>query len=110
MFQRLEDNGLTINLENCEFAVEELDFLGHRLSTASITPLTSSLQVMYNFPRPHTIKDLQQFLGMVNFYRRFLPKIVQILVPLINLPSTRKFTPRQPGKTPMVTIILMANW
>jgi hypothetical protein len=68
MFQRLADNGLAINLEKCEFAVPELDFLGHCLSAAGITPLAVSLQVMYNFPRPHTIKDLQRFLGMVNFF------------------------------------------
>jgi hypothetical protein len=37
--------------------------------------------VMYDFPWPHTIKDLQRFLGMVNFYRRFLTKIAQILTP-----------------------------
>jgi cleavage and polyadenylation specificity factor subunit 1 len=65
--------------------VPALDFLGHRLSAAGVTPLAASLQVMYDFPRPYTVKDLQQFLGMVNFYRRFLPKIAQILTPLTNL-------------------------
>jgi hypothetical protein len=85
VFQRLADNSLAINLEKCEFAVPELDFLGHRLSAAGVTPLVNSLQVMYDFPRPHTIKDLQQFLGMVNFYQRFLPTITQILTPLTNL-------------------------
>jgi hypothetical protein len=85
VFQRLPDNGLAINLEKCVFEVPELDFLGHRLSAAGITPLPGSLQVMYNFPRPHTFKDLQRFLGTVNFYRRFLLKIAQVLVPLTNL-------------------------
>jgi RNase H-like domain found in reverse transcriptase len=85
IFRILEDNGLTINLENCEFAVPELDFLGHRLSATGVTPLRDSLQVMLDFPRPHTVKDLQRFLGMVNFYRRFLPKIAQTLAPLTNL-------------------------
>jgi cleavage and polyadenylation specificity factor subunit 1 len=85
MFQRLAYNGLAINLEKFEFAVPKLDFLGHRLSATGVTPLSGSLQVMYDFPQPHTIKDLQQFLGMVNFYRRFKPKIAQILAPLTNL-------------------------
>jgi hypothetical protein len=85
MFQVLADNGLAINLDKCKFAVPALDFLGHRLSAASVTPLSGSLQVMYDFLWPHTIKDLQRFLGMVNFYRRFLPKIAQILAPLTNL-------------------------
>jgi hypothetical protein len=59
VFQRLADNGLAINLEKCEFAVPELDFLGHRLSAAGVTPLATSIQVMHDFPRPHTVKDLQ---------------------------------------------------
>jgi cleavage and polyadenylation specificity factor subunit 1 len=85
VFQRLADNALAINLEKCEFAMPELDFLGHRLSAAGITPLAQSIQVMHDFPRPHTVKDLQRFLGMVNFYRRFLPKSAQIPTPLTNL-------------------------
>jgi RNase H-like domain found in reverse transcriptase/Reverse transcriptase (RNA-dependent DNA polymerase) len=85
VFRILEDNGLAINLEKCEFAVPELDFLGHRLSAAGVTPLQDNLQVMLDFPRLHTVKDLQRFLGMVNFYRCFLPKIAQTLAPLTNL-------------------------
>jgi hypothetical protein len=43
VFQNSFDNGLVINLEKCEFAVPELDFLGHHLSTTSIKPLNNSL-------------------------------------------------------------------
>jgi hypothetical protein len=92
IFQRLVDNGLTINLEKCEFAVLELDFLGHHLTAAGVTPLSGSLQVMYDFPRLHTIKDLQRFLGMMSFYRGFLPKIAQILTPLTNLLKGKDLT------------------
>jgi hypothetical protein len=60
-------------MQVAEFAKPELKFLGHCLSAAGITPFLDSLQVMFNFPRPHTVKDLQLFLGMVNFYRCFLP-------------------------------------
>jgi hypothetical protein len=63
VFQCLADNGLAINLDKCKFAVEELDFLGHHLSTAGITPFSGILQVMFDFPRPHTVKDLQRFLS-----------------------------------------------
>jgi hypothetical protein len=79
VFRILEDNGLTINLDKCEFAVPKLDFLGHRLSAAAVTPLPDSLQVMLDFPRPHTVKDLQRFLGMVNFYRLFCQKSLRPL-------------------------------
>jgi Reverse transcriptase (RNA-dependent DNA polymerase) len=39
VFRILVDNGLAVNLDKCEFAVPELDFLGHRLSAAGVTPL-----------------------------------------------------------------------
>jgi hypothetical protein len=68
IFRILEDNGLSINLEKCEFAMLELNFLGHRLSDTGVTPLRDSFQVTFDFPRPHTVKDWQVFLGMVNFY------------------------------------------
>jgi Reverse transcriptase (RNA-dependent DNA polymerase) len=85
VFRILVDNGLAINLDKCELAMPEINFLGHRLSAASVTPLRDSLEVMFDFPRPHTVKDLQRYLGMVNYYRRFLPKIAQTLAPMTNL-------------------------
>jgi Reverse transcriptase (RNA-dependent DNA polymerase) len=85
VFRILADNGLAINLDKCQFAIPEINFLGHRLSAAGVTPQRDSLQVMLDFPRPQNVKDLQRFLGMVNFYRQFLPKIAQILAPLTNL-------------------------
>jgi Reverse transcriptase (RNA-dependent DNA polymerase)/RNase H-like domain found in reverse transcriptase len=82
VFRILEDKGLAINLDKFEFAVPELDFLGHRLWRH---PSPGQVMVMLDFPRPHTVKDLQRFLGMMNFYCRFLPKIAQTLAPLTNL-------------------------
>jgi hypothetical protein len=79
IFRILADNGLAINLDKCEFAIRGRDFLGHCLRIAAVTPLWDSLQVMLDFPRPHTVKDLLRFLGMVNFYCQFLPKIAQTL-------------------------------
>jgi hypothetical protein len=58
-----------------EVRVEELDFLGHRLSTAGVTPLSGSLQVIFYFPSPHTVKDLQGFLGMLIFTVGFCQKL-----------------------------------
>jgi hypothetical protein len=57
LFRILANNGLAINLQ--KFVVLELDFLGHHLRAAGATLLSRSLQVMYEYPRPHTVKDLQ---------------------------------------------------
>lgn len=80
----LKDNGLIVNLNKCVFAQPSLDFLGHHLSSEGITPLPSSVTAISAFPQPQTIKDLQRFLGLINFYRRFIPTAASILIPLTN--------------------------
>ncbi len=73
LFAILAANGLVLNLEKCVFAVSELDFLGHRISAAGVAPLRDNAQVILDFPKPTNCKAMQRFLGMINFYRRFLP-------------------------------------
>jgi hypothetical protein len=50
LFAILAANGLALNLEKCVFAVPELDFLGHRISTACVAPLQDNVQVILDFP------------------------------------------------------------
>jgi cleavage and polyadenylation specificity factor subunit 1 len=82
LFAILAANGLALNLEKCVFAVPELDFLGHRISAAGVAPLRNNVQVILDFPKPTDCKSLQRFLGMINFYRRFLPGAAGTLRPL----------------------------
>jgi hypothetical protein len=84
-FQVLQDNGLTISPEKCTFAASQVKFLGHMVSETGITPLPKHVAAIQEFPSPSTVKQLQQFLGMINFYRRFLPKIAATLRPLTDL-------------------------
>jgi hypothetical protein len=79
LFAILTANGLALNLEKCVFAVPELDFLGHRISAAGVAPLPENVQVILDFPKPTDCKSLQRFLGMINFYRRFLPGAARML-------------------------------
>jgi cleavage and polyadenylation specificity factor subunit 1 len=82
VFQRLKETGLIIRREKCIFSVECIEFLGHRVSAAGCRPLTSKVQAIRDFPRPTRVKDLQCFLGMINFYHRFIPRCASILHPL----------------------------
>jgi hypothetical protein len=82
VFSRLQTAGLVVNAEKCLFAVQEMDFLGHRVSAAGISPLPHRVQALREHPQPGTVKELQGFLGAVNFYRRFVPAAAKILRPL----------------------------
>jgi hypothetical protein len=82
VFTRLQAAGLVINAEKCLFAVPGLDFLGHQVSAAGISPLPQRVEALQDHPRPRTVRELQGFLGAVNFYRRFVPAAAKILRPL----------------------------
>jgi hypothetical protein len=84
-FQVLQENGLTINPSKCTFASTSVKFLGHMVSESGIIPLPKQVSAVQEFPPPANLKQLQQFLGMVNFYRRFLPAIARTLKPLTDL-------------------------
>jgi hypothetical protein len=80
--QALQDNGLIINAEKCMWGVPELEYLGHKISVAGVLLLPSNVAAIQEFPPPFLIKELQAFLGIVNFYRDFLHSIARTLQPL----------------------------
>ena len=82
IFELLSANSLVINKSKCAFGVTELEYLGHLVTCNGIRPLTSRIQAIHNFPTPQTRTDHQRFLGMVNYYHRFLFGIAPKLDPL----------------------------
>ena len=82
VLNRLQENGLVVRFDKCIFGVQEVDFLGHHLSSKGVAPLPSRISAIKDFPTPTTVKSLQEFIGMVNYYHRFLPDIAAILSPL----------------------------
>jgi RNase H-like domain found in reverse transcriptase/Reverse transcriptase (RNA-dependent DNA polymerase)/Integrase zinc binding domain len=84
VLERLHDNGLVLNLEKFEFGKTEIDFLGHRVTAAGGEPLVSHVEAVREFPPPADKQSLQRFLGLVNFFRRFLPGAAGMLKLLTN--------------------------
>jgi hypothetical protein len=85
VFEVLQDAGLRINPAKCTFMVSSLSFLGHNLDASGISPMEKHVKALADFPPPADLKDLQRFLGLINFYRRFLPGIAGTLQPLTDL-------------------------
>ena len=94
-FQRLSDNGLVIKPEKCVFGVQEITFLGHRITAEGVSPLPNKVDAINSFSAPSTVKELQRFIGMVNYYHRFIPNAASILQPLHQ---------SMKGKRPQVTL------
>ena len=82
VFNRLQEYGVAVNPLKCELGKPELEFLGHKISAKGISPLPSKVHAITNFPLPTTQRKLREFLGMVNFYRRFIKDCATIVQPL----------------------------
>ncbi|XP_064482774.1 uncharacterized protein LOC135395588 [Ornithodoros turicata] len=90
LFTRLQQSGIIINAAKSEFGVGELDFLGHHVNSQGIMPLPSRVAAIQDFPQPASVTKLRQFLGLVNFYRRFVPSCAAKLSPLEALHATNR--------------------
>ena len=97
VLERLKQYGVIINPAKCQFGVQSLEFLGHLVDRHGVHPLPEKVQAIRDFPRPTTQRKLREFLGLINFYHRFLPGCAKTLQPLHSLLSG----PMKQGKTLM---------
>ena len=82
LFACLVKHGLIINPSKCALGKHSIDFLGHHIDGDGIIPLPGKVQANRDFPRPSSLKGLQEFTGMVNFYRRFICHYAELMQPL----------------------------
>ncbi|KAJ8724718.1 hypothetical protein PYW07_015676 [Mythimna separata] len=82
LFTRLKEYGMVINSSKCVFGVPEVNFLGYHITAEGTKPLLSKVEAVKNFPAPKTVRELRRFLGMLNFYRRFIPQAAALQAPL----------------------------
>ena len=92
VFDRLKYYGLILNKDKCIFDVDEIVLIGHKVNREGVAPLESKVTAIQKFPRPSNMKQLRRFLGMLNYYRRFIPAATATLQPLNRMPSPRKYS------------------
>jgi hypothetical protein len=78
-------HNVTVNIEKCQFFRHEVTFLGHIISNKGIKMDENKIRTVQEFRAPSNKKELQSFLGFLNFYRRFINKFAHIIQPLIEL-------------------------
>ena len=66
-------HGVKIKLEKCSWFMNKVEFLGHEVSVTGVKKHPSYLKKVQEFPRPVTVKQLQEFMGLVNWQRKFVP-------------------------------------
>ncbi|GJP54452.1 hypothetical protein CLOM_g13540 [Closterium sp. NIES-68] len=85
VFQRLQQHRLITKGSKCEFLKQELEFLGHVISTEGIRIDPKKLGAIQEWKPPTNLQQLQSFLGFVNYVRRFIPNMVGLIGPLTDL-------------------------
>lgn len=96
LFSRLEQYGIVINPSKCVFAANSVKFLGYAVDANGTKPLPDKVKPIIEFPKPKTIKQLRRFLGMLNFYRRFIPDAAVIQAPVNSLLKGKKLKNNTP--------------
>lgn len=79
---RLEKCGVRVNLAKCEFAKKSVDYLGHLIDAEGIHPTSEKLDAITNSQKPKDVKELRSYLGLINYYAKFIPRMSTVLRPL----------------------------
>ena len=84
-FQRLREADLKLKDSKCNYFKTHVQYLGHLVSGKGIRPLPEKLDSIKKMPAPTTPKEIKQFLGLVGYYRKFIPRFADIARPMTNL-------------------------
>lgn len=86
---RLRESGLKLKPKKCKFLMEEIEFLGHTITKDGLKMNREKRKAIENFPMPKNVKDIQKFLGLCGYYRKFIKGFALIAKPLYALLQTK---------------------
>ena len=82
VLKRLEENNLFVKPEKCKWKVREVEFLEVMIGPKGVEMQRKKVKGVLNWPAPRNIKEVQTFLGLANYYRRFIKNFAKIAAPL----------------------------
>ena len=85
VLETLRRHGFRINVDKCDFHVQETKYLGHILSTTGVRPDPDKIKVLLDWETPRNLKEVQAFHGLGNYYRKNIGNFARIARPLTNL-------------------------
>jgi transposase InsO family protein len=95
VFARMREYHLSGKISKCRFAMHEVVFVGHLVSKGTIRPDPDKLRAIQEFPVPTDVPHLKSFLGLANYYRRFLEWFARIALPLYALTKKDRITKQE---------------
>ena len=85
VLERLRKHKSYVSPKRCSFMASETEFLGLRVSREGLSVHPGKVEVIKNWPRPLNVTELRSFLGLVQFFRRFIPQFSLRAAPLTSL-------------------------
>ena len=85
VLKRLSEAGLRLKREKCVFMMEEVVYLGQKINRQGIQPIEEKVRAITEAPAPKNVSEVRSYLGMINYYQRYLPNLSTILAPLHGL-------------------------
>ena len=98
VFERLKQAGLKLHGTKCSLFQRRVSFLGHVLSGDGIEVQAEKVKAVRDWPVPKNISELRSFLGMVSYYRKFIPGFANIVAPCINSCGRVRCTSGDPSR------------
>lgn len=81
----IRSQNLTLNRDKCRFMEKSIKYLGHRIDSAGLHKLEDKVLAIQNARRPENVSELRTFLGLANYYNKFISNLASILHPLNKL-------------------------
>uniref|UniRef100_K7EYV5 ribonuclease H n=1 Tax=Pelodiscus sinensis TaxID=13735 RepID=K7EYV5_PELSI len=85
VLDRLREAGLTVKAGKCKVGMAEVSYLGHKVGSGCLKPEPAKVEAIRDWPVPQTKKQVQAFIGMAGYYRRFVPNFSSIAAPITEL-------------------------
>ena len=82
---RLETAGMRLKRHKCAFLLPEVEYLGQKITPHGLQPTAEKVRAIVDAPRPQNVSQLKSFLGLLNYYGKFLPRMSTTLAPLYSL-------------------------
>ncbi len=80
VLQRLKEHGIRVNRAKCKFQAKFVEYLGYRIDKQGLYPTNEKLQAITQAPSPKNVRELKSFLGLINYYARFIPNASTICI------------------------------
>ena len=86
---KLDKENLALKLEKCQFAKNECEWLGHRITNSGITPMVRKTDPIDKLAAPRTLSQLKSFMGSTRSLHKYLPSLAETSAPLHPLLSKK---------------------